>query len=104
MSDVLQRIKRAVFAGRYQFTDKALAELDADGLIETDAAESILTAVSIHKTIRSTSPYRSRRREYLHVIQSTNFEGAAIYTKGKLVADRGVETYYFLVSAKRAMP
>ena len=41
--------------------------------------------------------------EYLYVIQSSNLEGLAIYSKGKLVKESGVETYYFLISAKRAL-
>jgi hypothetical protein len=102
-----------------------------------EVAESILNAAAIYKTIRSTSPNRSHRREYLHIIWSTTLDGCPIgcgrflgpycgagfpacscagwkacttipghtrpiYTKGKLVAEGGVETYYFLVSAKRA--
>jgi hypothetical protein len=43
-----------------------------------------------------------RSREYLHIVVGTNLEGVAVYTKGKLVAERGVEIYYFLVSSKRA--
>src|SRR5688572_28283266 len=30
-------------------------------------------------------------------------KAVAIYTKGKLVQEAGIETYYFLVSSKRAM-
>jgi len=101
MSDVLVRIKRAVLAGRYEFSEKARLEMEADSLRESDVAESILNAVAIYKTIRSTSRWHRRRREYLHIIHSTNLEGIPVYTKGKLVAEAGVETYYFLVSAKR---
>ena len=68
----------------------------------SDIVESIANAVAIYKTIRSVSPYRGHRQEHLHIIQSTNLVGMPIYTKGKLVAEGGVETYYFLVSAKRA--
>jgi len=39
----------------------------------------------------------------LHIIQSTNLEGLMIYTKGKLVKEAGVETYYFLISSKKAV-
>ena len=35
----------------------------------------------------------------LHVIHSMNLSGVAIYTKGKLVTQAGIETYYFLISA-----
>src|SRR5687768_16282728 len=103
MNETLRQIKRAVFAGRYEFTQKARTELDADGLLPSDAVESILTASSIYKTIRSTSAARQRRREYSHIIQSTNFDGILIYTKGKLVVSGAVATYYFLISAKRAI-
>jgi hypothetical protein len=103
MSDILVRIKRAVLAGHYAFSEKARIQTEADGLTELDVAESILNAVAIYKTIRSRSPYRQQVKEYLHIIQSTNFEGLMIYTKGKLVTESGVETYYFLISAKKAM-
>lgn len=100
--DVLIRIKRAVIARRYRFSEKALIEMAADGLTRQDVLESILTAVTIYKTIRSTSPLRKRHREYLYVIQSTNLSGVPIYTKGKLVSKAGQDTFYFLISSKRA--
>jgi len=103
MSDVLVRIKRAVLAGRYAFSEKARLEMEADCLTELDVAESILNAVAIYKTLRSRSPQRGRQREYLHVIQSPNLEGLAIYSKGKLAQEAGEEVYYFLVSSKRAL-
>src|SRR5437016_5139933 len=84
MADLLIRIKRAVMSGRYVLTDKAATELDVDGLDESDAAESILNAHRIQKTIRSTGRRDAKRREYLHVICSPNFAGVLIYTKGKL--------------------
>ena len=99
---ILVRIKRAVLAGHYRFSAKALAEMDADGLTELDVAESILNAVAIYKSLRSTSPRRAARRQRLYVIVSPNLQGLPIYTKGKLVSEAGVETYYFLVSSKRA--
>ena len=102
MSDGLIRIKRAVLAGRFEFSRKAADEMDNDHLTRLDVAESILNAVAIYKTIRSQSPYRSHRRETLHIIQSTTLIGEPIYTKGKLVAEAGIESYYFLISAKRA--
>ncbi len=102
MSEILVRIKRAVLAGQYAFSEKARLEMECDGLTELDVAESILTAVAIYKKLRSTSPFRGGR-EYLYVIQSSNLEGLAIYSKGKLVREGGLETYYFLVSSKRAV-
>lgn len=101
--DVLIRIKRAVLAGQYAFSEKARIEMETDDLTELDVAESILNAVAIYKRLRSSSASRSKRREYLYVIQSTNLDGLAIYTKGKLVQEEGIETYYFLVSSKRGL-
>ena len=102
MSNVLVRIKRAVIAGHFAFSAKARDEMEADRLTELDIAEAILNAVAIFKTIRSSSPYRATDGERLYIIQSTNLEGLSIYTKGKLVQEAGVETYYFLISSKRS--
>jgi len=102
MSDVLVRIKRAVLAGQYAFSEKARNEMECDGLTELDVAESILNAVAIYKKLRSTSRFRASR-EYLYVIQSTNLVGLAIYSKGKLVKENKTDVYYFLVSSKRAV-
>ena len=77
--------------------------MEADHLTELDVAEAILNAVAIFKKVRSTSQLRTRRREYLYIIQSTNLEGLLIYTKGKLIRDAGQDNYYFLVSSKRAI-
>jgi len=90
------RIKWAVLTGRYRFTNKARIEMKIDDLTELDVAESILNAREIYKKLRSTSPSRNKRREYLYVIRGT-------YTKGKFAEAEGAETYYFLVSSKRAM-
>jgi hypothetical protein len=103
MSDVLAHIKRTVLAGRYGFSEKARAEMRADDLTELDVIESIANAVAIYKTIRSTSPHRSHARERLYVIQSTNLSGLFIYTKGKFISEAGLETFYFLISSKRAV-
>lgn len=103
MSETHVRIKRAVLAGHYAFSEKASLEVEADGLTELNIVESIVNAVAIYKTIRSTSPFRQQAREYLHIIQSTNLEGLMIYSKGKLVQEAGVETYYFLIPSKKAI-
>lgn len=102
MDEVLVRIKRAVLAGRYNFSLKARIEMGADGLTELDVIESISNAVAIYKTIRSTSSKRSHAKEYLYVIQSTNLQGLAIYTKGKFVREANSEVFYFLISSKKA--
>ncbi len=103
MTDVLIRIKRAVLVGHYAFSEKARVEMEVDNLTELDVAESILNAVAVYKRLRSHSASQTRSREYLYVIQSTNLEGLMIYTKGKLVREGGTETYYFLVSSKKAI-
>ena len=92
MSDVLVRIKRAVLAGRYAFSEKARIEMETDRLTESDVAESVIDAVAIDKRLRSRSSLRSRRIEYLYVIQSTNFEG-------ELITEGGEERFSFLVSS-----
>jgi hypothetical protein len=103
MIDILVRIKRAVLSGNYAFSEKARLEMEADSLTELDIAESILNAVAIYKKIRSKSPFCEKAREYLYIIQSTNLEGLAIYSKGKLVKEAGIENYYFLISSKKAI-
>ncbi len=102
MSDVLVRIKRAVLAGRYAFSDKARAEMEASGLTELDVVESVANAVAIYKRLRSSRSDRKGQREYLYVIHSPNLVGSIIYSKGKLVHGEGEPSYYFLVSSKRA--
>ena len=82
MSDILVRIKRAVLAGNYAFSENARLEMEFDGLTELDVVESILSAVAISKVLRSTSVQRNRSGERLYVIQSTNLSGLLIYTKG----------------------
>ena len=89
--DVLIRIKRAVLAGK------------SNDLTELDITESILNARDIYKKLRSTHDSRTKRREYLYIIQGANVDGLVIYTKGKFVEAEGTEAYYFLVSSKRAM-
>ncbi len=74
-----------------------------DNLTELDVAESILNAVAVYKRLRSHGASQVQSREYLYVIQSTNLEGLMIYTKGKLVREAGTETYYFLISSKKAI-
>jgi len=103
MSDVLVRIKRAVLAGRYGFSEKARTEMEADGLTESEVAESVINAVAIYKRLRSRSPFRSRRLEYLYIIQSTTLDGVMVYSKGKLITEGGEDKFYFLVSSKRAL-
>lgn len=101
--DVLVRIKRAVLQGRTKFSKKALLEMETDGLTELDIEEAILNAHVIYKKIRSRSPYRGQKTEYLYVLQSTNLDGIFIYTKGKFLREGNTEIFYFLISAKRSV-
>jgi len=101
--EILVRIKRAVLSGRYAFSEKARAEMEVDCLTELDVAESIVNAVAIYKRLRSQSPLRRVRTEYLYVIQATNLEGVMIYSKGKLIREHGEDHFYFLISSKRAL-
>jgi hypothetical protein len=103
VNHILLRIKRAVLAGRYAFSEKARLEMMVDGLTELDVAESILNARSIYKRIRSRSTERSVPREYLYVIHGRNFSGLAVYTKGRLEKDADQDLFYFLISSKRSV-
>ena len=100
--NVLRRIKRAVLEGRFAFSDKADLEMLADNITDLDVAEAILSANAIYKTLRSRSARRLFRSEKLYVIVGTNLDGLPIYTKGKFVLRGDIETYYFLISSKRA--
>jgi len=101
--EVLARIKRCAIRGNLQFTLKARNELLFDALTPFDIRESLVNARSIHKTMRSTSPAKSAKREYLYVIIAPNLSGMLIYTKGKFIVEAGVETYYLLVSSKQSI-
>lgn len=80
---------RLIIAGHYRFTNKAADELMHDGLDFQDALESILNAQFIKKTIRSKSPQRRRAGEKLYIIESFNYSGTLIYTKGKIDEEAG---------------
>lgn len=103
MPDVLLRIKRAVLAGRYEFSEKARWEMDADGITELDVIESIATAMAIQKKLRSMSSARQSSREYLFVIISPNLQGTLIYSKGKLIKSDDGDKVYVFVSSKLAV-
>ena len=62
MSDVLVRIKRAVLAGRYAFSEKARIEMEMDGLTESDVAESSAPGVSCAPVGSNTSASFNPRR------------------------------------------
>lgn len=98
--EVLVRIKRLIAGRKYRFSEKALDELDRDGLVPQDAIESVLNAQTIAKSIKSTSPQQRRAREMLYVIESFSYTGQLIYTKGKIAREAGETVYYFFISAK----
>ncbi|HKQ49054.1 MAG TPA: hypothetical protein VJZ71_13370 [Phycisphaerae bacterium] len=96
--DVLTRIKGLILRQRYRFSEKAADELDADGLQEADVLESIMNADHIKKTIRSSA----HTGEKLYVIESPDYHGTLIYTKGKFTKLEDEEIFYFLISSKRS--
>lgn len=96
--DVLTRIKGLILRRSYRFSYKARDELVADGLEETDILESIMNADRIKKTIRSSA----RPGDKLYVIESPDYHGTLIYTKGKFAQEGGEEIFYFLISSKRS--
>ncbi len=102
--DVLLRIKRLVLQGRLRITEKARHEMEIDDLDPLEVAESIVTAQSIAKTLRSKSPGRSHASEKLYVIKGISYQGTPIYTKGRIGREGGQEVFYVLISAKITTP
>lgn len=98
---ILARIKRLVLAGQFELSEKARVEMFADGLTEQDLIEAIAGARRIHKSLRSTSAFRSGA-ERLYIIISENLQGVRLYTKGKFIEERGFQVYYFFISSKCA--
>lgn len=102
MDSRLVKIKRLVAAGHYDFTVKADLECAADGLTRDDVIESILSAQFL-RVKNSTSPWRRGRREKVFIIDSFNFEGTPIYSKGVIrrIDDHDTD-FYILISGKRS--
>jgi len=98
--DVLTRIKRLVIARQIEFTGKAELERLIDELSVEDVIESIVNANAIKKTIRSVSPRRHQRREKLYVIESPNYSGCWVYTKGTIRSTAKGEKFYVFISSK----
>jgi hypothetical protein len=98
--DVLQRIKRLVMRRRVRFTEKALDEMDADGLVPSQIYESLLNARAIAKVIRSRNFKHRSRPERLYVIKSLSDGGTPIYTKGGFQPEGEGEVFYVLISSK----
>lgn len=100
--DVLTRIKRLVIARRVEFTLKAELERLSEGLAVEDVLESVVNANGIKKTLRSRSAARTRAGEKLYVIESPNFAGTWIYTKGTIRRKGTEEIFYVFISSKLA--
>jgi hypothetical protein len=99
----LVRIKRIIVAGHYDFTLKADLECAADGLTREDVIESILNSQFL-RVKNSISPWRRGRREQIYIIDSFNFEGVPIYSKGVIRRINEHESeFYILISGKRAI-
>ena len=102
MDGRLVKIKRLVARGCYEFTAKADFEVAADGLLRDDVIESILSAQFL-RVKNSTSPWRKGTRERIYIIESFNFEGIPIYSKGVIRSIGGDdEEFYILISGKRS--
>jgi hypothetical protein len=98
--DVLQRIKQLAFERRVEFTEKALDEIEADGLRKSDVVQSLLNAQMITKVLRLTSRFRRLKGDKLYVIKSFDFQGTLIYTKGAIVREPEGDVFYVLVWSK----
>lgn len=93
---MIDKIRRLAVRRKLKFTFKAECELLRDGLTQDDIIESIINAPEIKKTLKSSA----KLGDMLYIIESPNFDGLWIYTKGKLTKD-GTE-FYVLVSSKLA--
>lgn len=98
--DTLTKIKKLVIARRVVFTDKAISERVASGLSTEDVFEAIINAVTINKTIRSTSLMKRKRKERLYVIIGSTYDGKMVYTKGTIRKHGVEEEFYIFVSSK----
>ena len=99
--DVLVRIKRLVVSRRVLFTEKAEMEMAAEALTPELVYEAILNAPAIFKVLRSRNP-KAGTSERLYVIKGLTFDGVDVYTKGKILKNKGVEVFYVLISSKRS--
>lgn len=68
-----------------------------------DIVESIVNANAIKKTLRSTSPFRKNTVEKLYIIESPNYAGVWIYTKGTIRKVAEDERFYVMVSSKLSL-
>jgi len=61
MLDGLVRIKRAVLAGRYAFSEKARIEMELDGILDPTLGEVLYSPFNVNQT-RMTSLWKYPRR------------------------------------------
>jgi hypothetical protein len=71
-----------------------------DGLAVEDVLESVVNANAIKKVLRSRAIGREHPGERLYVIESPNFSGVWIYTKGTIRRKGRQEVFYVFVSSK----
>ncbi len=102
MDHRLVKIKRLVAHGHYRFTLKADLESARDGLLRDDIVESILMAQSL-RVKTSDQSWQRGTREMIYIIESENFDGIRIYSKGVVRRNRDdEEEFYILISGKRS--
>lgn len=101
MDWTLIKIKKLILRGNYEFRLSAEIQLANDRLTKEDALESILNADFIRKKT-STSKDRLKPKEKVYIIESFTYDGILLYTKGVIRKIKDRETFYIIISAKRA--
>lgn len=82
---------------------KADLECAADSLTREDVIESILNAQFL-RVKNCTSPWRRQGREKVYIIDSFNFDGVPVYSKGVIRRlDEHETDFYILISGKRSV-
>ena len=100
MVDVLTRIKKLVIARRVEFALKAEEERLRDGLTVEDVLESVVNLLMENGKAKGIRLRDGTER--LYVVESPNFSGTWIYTKGTIRRKAGQEVFYVFVSSKLA--
>jgi hypothetical protein len=62
-----------------------------------------VNANAVKKTLRSQSPRRKSRSDRLYIIESPNYAGMWIYTKGTIRKLGDHETFYIFISSKLSL-
>ncbi|MBI4753189.1 hypothetical protein HY793_02295 [Candidatus Desantisbacteria bacterium] len=101
MNHTLIKIKRLLLKGTYEFRLSADIQLANDGLIRDDAIESILNA-DYMRMKNSTSKDKLKPKEKVCIVESFTYDGILMYTKGVIRELRDKESFYIIISAKRA--